>query len=975
MKIVWSADELLEHWSVGSDERAKIPDTAGESGRLGFAAQLTFYRMYARFPERRADFAPTVLAHLAEQFGISESCIANYDWRGSIGCRHRRAILKLLRVSAFDAAAKAAFRTWLLQELFPTEPNAAESEDRIDRWFAQAKRERPGGYRLDRIIGAARQSYDERVFQTVMERLDQEMRRSLDALLEDSGEGSTLLSLRADPGRVGLESVLEEAEKLECLRALALPAEILRSFSPASIKRYRRRAATENPWELRRHPEAIRLPLLVFYCVPREAEIIDGLIELLIQITHRITVRAERRVTAEILSDFQHVRGKAGILFRIAAAALKEPDGAVRDVIFPVADEQTFENLLKEQRAGETYQQRIHTVIRSSYASHYRRMLPKLLDILDFRSNNAVYRPLLDAIDVVKRENENAQQHFPLSAVTVEGVIRPKWRFLVIEDAPDGGQRVNRINYEICVLQSLRERLRSKEIWVAGADRYRNPDNDLPADFQERRVACYERLELPLNAEAFIAKMQAEMSVALDQLDRGLARNPDVRLDPRRKKNPIILSPLEPQPEPPNLAAVKGELVRRWGITGLLDIVKETDLRIGFTEAFTTAASREAIDRREIQRRLLLCLYGLGTNTGLKRMSVGHHGISYPELLYTRRRYLNEESMRDAIRRIVNATFEVRRTNIWGEATSACASDSKKFGAWDQNLMTEWHIRYGGRGVMIYWHVERKSVCIYSQLKRCSSSEVASMIEGVLRHDTEMEVDRQYVDSHGQSEVAFGFCRLLSFSLLPRLKGIASQKLSLPTPAARALYPNLAPILRGPIDWDYAATQYDEMIRYTTALREGTAEPEAILRRFQHGGPQHPTYRALAEIGKAEKTIFLCRYLDSEPLRREIHEGLNVVENWNSANSFIFFGKGGEVATNRLEDQKLSVLALHLLQACLVYMNTLMLQRVLEEPAWMARMTEADMRGLHPLPYAHVTPYGRFDLDLEQRIHLGVWAT
>jgi TnpA family transposase len=974
MKRIWSAEELGERWSVSPEEQAKLPDKAA-SGQLGFIAQLAFHRMYGRFPDGRADFAPAVIAHLAAQLGVTESVITAYDWAGRTGRRHRNVIMEFLGIRPFDAAAEATFRAWLTTDIFPRDPNADELQELIARWFVGKKRRWPGDYRLDRILNSSRQNYDERIFQTVLERLDHAMRKKLDTLLAVDDEKASFSCLRTDPGRVGLESVLDEVDKLERIRALSLPADILRSFSPALIKRYRRRAATESVWELRRHSDVIRLPLLVFYCVPREAEIIDGLIELLIQITHRITVRAERRVIAELFSDFQYVRGKAGILFRIAAAALKEPDGAVRDVIFPVADEQTFENLLKEQRAGETYQQRIHTVIRSSYASHYRRMLPKLLDILDFRSNNAVYRPLLDAIELIKRGNENAQQHFPLSAVTVEGVIRQKWRLLVIEDAPDGGQRVNRINYEICVLQSLRERLRSKEIWVAGADRYRNPDNDLPADFQERRVACYERLGLPLNAETFISKMQAEMSEALEQLDRRLPRNPDVRLDPNRKKKPIILSPLEPQPEPPNLAAVKGELVRRWGITGLLDLVKETDLRIGFTEAFATAASREAIDRREVQRRLLLCLYGLGTNTGLNRMSVGHHGISYPELLYTRRRYLNEESMRDAIRRIVNATFEVRRTNIWGEATSACASDSKKFGAWDQNLMTEWHIRYGGRGVMIYWHVERKSVCIYSQLKRCSSSEVASMIEGVLRHDTDMEVDRQYVDSHGQSEVAFAFCRLLDFSLLPRLKGIASQKLSLPTPAARALYPNLAPILRGPIDWDYAATQYDEMIRYTTALREGTAEPEAILRRFQHGGPQHPTYRALAEIGKAEKTIFLCRYLDSEPLRREIHEGLNVVENWNSANSFIFFGKGGEVATNRLEDQKLSVLALHLLQACLVYMNTLMLQRVLEEPAWMARMTEADMRALHPLPYAHVTPYGRFDLDLEQRIHLGVWAT
>ena len=83
------------------------------------------------------------------------------------------------------------------------------------------------------------------------------------------------------------------------------------------------------------------------------------------------------------------------------------------------------------------------------------------------------------------------------------------------------------------------------------------------------------------------------------------------------------------------------------------------------------------------------------------------------------------------------------------------------------------------------------------------------------------------------------------------------------------------------------------------------------------------------ELGRVIKTIFLCQYLDSETIRREINEGLNVVERWNGVNEFIFYGKGGKFASNRLESQELSVLSLHLLQICLVYINTLMIQSVL----------------------------------------------
>jgi TnpA family transposase len=491
----------------------------------------------------------------------------------------------------------------------------------------------------------------------------------------------------------------------------------------------------------------------------------------------------------------------------------------------------------------------------------------------------------------------------------------------VIEKDAAGGQRVNRITYEICVLEALRTKLRCKEIWVVGANRYRNPDDDLPADFETQRTPYYQALDLPLEADRFIATTREEMRTVLAMLDAGLPGNRLVRITGKRGGS-ITVTPFEPWPEPPNLTALKAVMTRTWPMTSLLDMVKETDLRLGFTEVLKSPTAYETLDRAVLQPRLLLCLHGLGTNAGLQRMAGLESGLTAKDLAYVRHRYLTVDTLRRAIAVVVNGTLHARHPAIWGDGTTACASDSKHFGAWDQNLTTQWHVRYGGRGVMIYWHVERNSLCIHSQLKSPSSSEVASMIEGVVHHCTEMEIDRQYVDSHGQSTIAFAFSRLLGFQLMPRLKAIHAQKLSRPDAGQPNAYENLRLVLAKPVDWELIGQQYDQMVKYVTAVRLGTAETETILRRFTRSNLQHPTYKAFAELGKAVKTIFLCRFLHEEGLRREINEGLNVIEQWNGANDFVFFARRGEMASNRHEDHEISMLALHLLQNCMVYINT-----------------------------------------------------
>ncbi|MER7694706.1 Tn3 family transposase [Streptomyces sp. NPDC097610] len=214
--------------------------------------------------------------------------------------------------------------------------------------------------------------------------------------------------------------------------------------------------------------------------------------------------------------------------------------------------------------------------------------------------------------------------------------------------------------------------------------------------------------------------------------------------------------------------------------------MKNAGFLTGFTEEFSSVVAYERIERDVLQRRLLLALFALGTNMGIHALvATGEHPETEAALRHVRRHFITVDNLRAAVTNLVNATFAARDTAWWGRGT-AFASDSKKFGSWSSNFMTEYHARHGGNGVMTYWHVERMNVCISSQLKSCSSSEVAAMIEGLLRHCTDAEIESDDVDTHGASVVAFAFTELLSFRLLPRLKNIGSIRLYCPNGARPA---------------------------------------------------------------------------------------------------------------------------------------------------------------------------------------------
>lgn len=237
---------------------------------------------------------------------------------------------------------------------------------------------------------------------------------------------------------------------------------------------------------------------------------------------------------------------------------------------------------------------------------------------------------------------------------------------------------------------------------------------------------------------------------------------------------------------------------------------------------------------------------------------------------------------------VINAFAKLDVAGMWGDG-HVVAVDGSQIETWDNNILAESHIRYGGYGGIAFRHISDTYIALFSRFIPCGVWEAIYIIDGLLRNDSDIRPDTIHADTQGQSLPVFGLAALLGFDLLPRIRNW--QDLNFYRPAAMATYQHIDGLFAdNVIDWGLIETHFPDLLRTAISIREGRLSSVTLLRRLRNNSRKNRLYRAFRELGRVIRTVTLLRYLSNPGLREQITAITNKAEAFHGFSTWLRFG-------------------------------------------------------------------------------------
>lgn len=504
-----------------------------------------------------------------------------------------------------------------------------------------------------------------------------------------------------------------------------------------------------------------------------------------------------------------------------------------------------------------------------------------------------------------------------------------KWWKLVTgeSDSKVEPSRVNRRQFEVCVFRQLVQELKSADICVPGSDTYSDfREQLLSADECNKVLAEYgELVGLPVESQAFVDHLRTQLTDAANAVDRDYLSNTYFNITNGRP----TLAKLIKKPEPKGFRVVDEALTRKLQALDLsmLDVLGDTMRWLNWGQFFGPLSGHESKLEDE-ERRQILTTFAYGTGLGPTQVAKSVSGVSDRQIAFVNQRHITTEKLEVTICEVINAYNRFWLPKLWGDAKRAGA-DGTMWDLYENNLLSEYHIRYGSWGGIAYYHVSDTYIALFSHFIPCGVWEAIYILDGLTKNKSDIQPDTLHGDTQAQSTPVFGLAYLLGIKLMPRIRNWKDLKCY--KPSSDEAYKHISDLFaKDNINWALISRHLPDMLQIALSIKAGKIAPSAILRKLGTASRKNKLYYAFRELGRVVRTCFLLEYVNSEELRRLIQSATNRCESFNKFAQWVYFAS--DLIQENVRDEQTKVIKYnHLIANLLIFHNCKSMTQALKE--------------------------------------------
>lgn len=949
-------DDLGAHFTLSPDDQAVVRRRRREHNRLGFALQLCTLRFLGFLPEDLMRAPRAVVSYLADQLGADASELLEYGERGQTRTDHAAEVQEVLgfRTAGLDDLARLG--EWLLDR--------AMEHDRPTLLFQlaaehvrAAKVVRPGVTVLERMVASARDRAERETFRRLGDLLTDERRRQLEALLEVDADikQSRFAWLRKGATEAKPTAVLQELRKLDFVRGLGADRWDLGALNPNRVKFLAQVARRMSASDLQRASNERRLAALVAFLAESVWQLSDEVVDLFDRALHGYHAGARKALDALKATTARAANEKVLLFSRLAEFILDEDiaDADLRAAIWKTWPRERLAQAKAEaDQLARPIDDNYFDLLAHRYP-HIRQFAPSFLAGLDLRANAGGVE-LLRAAELLRQLNADGQRRVPDEAPL--GFVTSTWRPYVIDS--DG--RINRTQWELCLLTELRGALRSGDVWVASSRRYANPETFLvPVErWPSMRVETCALLGIATNPAERLDACAAEMTRRLDHLDRELAAGTTVRIE----DGEAVLTPLAAEELPEESLRLQALVADRLPKVELAEVLIEVDRWCNFTKHLTHAGGAPSRTNAPTVQ-LYAAILAQACNFGLANMSEVAD-LSARQLAWTTQWYLRDETLQAATTAIVNYQHGLPLAGMWGGGTMS-SSDGQRFPVSVKSTTATSIPRYFGfgRGLTFYTWTSDQFSQFGTKVISSTVRDATYVLDGLLDNETELKIVEHTTDTAGYTDLVFALFDLLGLQFSPRLRDVTDHRLYRLAPFDPPLH--RAALFRGTINRQLIIDHWDDLLRVAGSLKLGWVTASLLISRLNASPRKNAVTKALQEYGRVAKTLFVLRYLESEDFRRRVNRQLNKGESLHALRAFLFFAEEGRVRRRHLDEQTNQAQCLNLVSNAVITWNTIYIAEVLRQLRTEGHVVHDDaVAHLAPTVYGHINRYGKYRFDV-----------